>query len=320
MNEISPMRLAPGIHADISEEAYHADPAPEPSASASVLRTLYRLSPEHAREQHPRLNPAWEPGKSTDAKDAGTILHSLLLGSPPRFRVYEFDSWRGKNAEVKDACREGGLIPILGHKMDAIRDVADAIQRRLNRDFPALCEAMADPETLKEATVISRINGVMCRSRVDILPPAKYGFIADLKFTGLDAPPDEYERTVRRGYRFQADLYPRAVKEARGDEPKFRFYACEEESPHGVACYTFGPGAAERNRQRVDGALEIWKACLAANQWPGYPTLIHTIEDEVWEENKDQALALRHSAAASVSAGMIRKVHEISSRIGGPLR
>ena len=75
MNDASPLRLGPGIHAGIHEDEYHRDPAPEPSASASILRTLWRQSPEHAREKHPRLNPAWEPSASTDAQDAGKILH-----------------------------------------------------------------------------------------------------------------------------------------------------------------------------------------------------------------------------------------------------
>ena len=115
---------------------------------------------------------------------------------------------------------------------------------------------------------------MICRSRIDILPPARYGFIADLKFTGLDAPPDEYERTVRRDYRFQADLYPRAVQAARGDLPQFRFYANEELPPYGAAVYSFGPGAMARNRSRTDGALAIWAACLKAGEWPGYPALM----------------------------------------------
>lgn len=321
MNEIAPLRLLPGLYPDVPEAAYHADPSPEISASASILKKLDRLSPEHAREAHPRLNPAYEPHAASDAMEAGTILHAMMLDTPPPWRVYEYNDWRSKDAQnVRNACRESGIIPILAHKMESIEAMAAAYRRRIERDFPALHAALNDPDTIKEATIITRINGVMCRSRVDLLPPQGYGFIADLKFTGLDAPPDEYERTVRREYRYQSDLYPRMVQAVRGDAPEFRFYCAEEKSPHGMACYTFGSGAAERNRARVDLALEKWAACLGANEWPGYPNLIHTIDDEPWEEVRDGNASLRHAAAAQVSVGMIKKMHEISARIGGPLR
>lgn len=320
MNELAPPRLATGIHAGVPEDVYHADPAPEPSASASILKKLDRQSPEHARDAHPRLNPAWRHSAATEAMEVGTILHALMLGTEQTWRVYEYDSWRGKAADVRDGCREAGIIPILAHKLEPIEAMAASYQRRIERDFPKLHSALHDPDTLKEATIITRINGVMCRCRVDLLPPPQYGFMGDLKFTGLDAPPDEYERTVRREYRYQSNLYPRMVEATRGDAPEFRFYCAEEKAPHGMACYAFGPGATERNGQRVDLALEKWAACLAANEWPGYPTLIHTIEDEPWEEARDGNAALRHSAAASVSVGMIKKIHEISARIGGPLR
>ena len=49
------------IHTDISAEAYHADPAPEPSLSSSVAKILVNLSPAHARIAHPRLNPDYRP-------------------------------------------------------------------------------------------------------------------------------------------------------------------------------------------------------------------------------------------------------------------
>lgn len=321
MNDMIMPRLPPGIHRDVPEADYHADPAPEISASASILRKLDRQSPEHAREAHPRLNPAMPVRQPTEAQETGTILHALMLGTAPPWRVYEYEDWRSKDARTaRDTCRESGIIPILAHKLEPLTAMAAAYRRRIERDFPKLASAMVDPETIKEATIIARINGVMCRSRVDILPPANYGFIADLKFTGLSAPPDEYERTVRRDYRYQADLYPRMVRAMRGDMPEFRFYCGEEESPHGMACYTFGPGSEERNRERVDTALEKWALCLAANQWPGYPALIHTIEDEPWESGRAEAASLRHRAAAQVSAGVIRKLHEISARIGGPLR
>ena len=66
--------------------------------------------------------------------------------------------------------RASGLIPILAHKMDDIEVMADAIRSRIERAFPDLREAMNDPETLKEATIIFEVNGVMCRSRIDIPP------------------------------------------------------------------------------------------------------------------------------------------------------
>ncbi len=321
MNASSPLRLPIGIHPGVPEAAYHADPAPEPSASASILRLLHRLSPEHARAQHPRLNPAWEPSDSTDAKNKGTILHSMLLRTPAPYVALPFDDFRTTAAKAaKSETIAAGRIAILSHKLDEIRIMADAISRRIEREFPDLHAALNDPDTLTEATIICRINGVMCRVRVDVLPPPRYGFIGDLKFTGLDAPPEDFAMTLKQNYRFQSNLYPRAVREIRGDEPEFRFYACEETSPFGVTAHTFGPGAQGRNQARVNAALAQWDACLKAQQWPGYPTLLHYVEDEAWEDQRDTDRVMRHSAAAQISTGLVAQLHRISAEIGSPLR
>ena len=49
-----------GVYYDMTTDEYHADPCPEPSLSASIAETIWRESPNHARNEHPRLNPNFE--------------------------------------------------------------------------------------------------------------------------------------------------------------------------------------------------------------------------------------------------------------------
>lgn len=289
MNQIAPLRLGPGIHANVPESLYHRDPCIEISASSSVLKVLYQRSPRHAWNEHARLNPAWEPSASSDAKDRGSILHALVLGQPAPHRVLNFKDYRTDAAKAaRDAARNDGLIPILGEKMDELMPVVAALRSTLESDYPELLEALTDPETLHEATVIARVNGVLCRTRYDALPPARFEFSADLKFTGREAEPEAWARRIRDDYLFSAALYPQAVEQTRGDAPEFRFIVCEWDPPYAVSVHAADPTLAGNAKRQLDVALRRWDFCLRNNVWPSYPPLVHYAEAPTWWLVKDE--------------------------------
>ena len=122
----------------------------------------------------------------------------------------------------------------------------------------------------------------LCRCRFDALPPASYGFTADLKFTGRTAEPEGWSRALRDDYLFQADLYPRAVRALRGDRPIFLFLVCETEQPYGVSVHAVGPALADVAKRRVDRALTTWEQCLRDDHWPGYSSQIHYADAPAW--------------------------------------
>ena len=295
VNALSPIRLPEGIHLNVPEAAYHADPAPTPSASAGVLKTLATRSPLHAWHKHPRLNPEYSGGGRSDAMDAGTILHALICGTPLPYDVEAFPDYRTNAAkEWRDGVISSGRIPILAHKIEPIYDVARGVRANIER-MPEIAAAIESAD--KEATLIWRERGVLCRCRYDILPPASFGFTIDLKFTGLSAEPEQWGRTLIGSHLFQAALYPRAVQALRGDKPEFRFLVCETEPPYGVSIHAMDPELCDLAARKLNHALDRWRSCTEADDWPGYESRTHYQAAPAW------ALAQQEEAEFRASVG-----------------
>jgi hypothetical protein len=284
--------LGPGIYPGIPEGAYHADCANGISASASILKKVYLQSPLHAWHAHPKLNPDFEESAGTDAQHNGTILHAMVLGQPAPYRELFFDNYlKGDAKAAKQAAIDSGFIPILSHKLDELKAVANVTRQKLAAEQPQIWEAINHPDTLKEATIIWDEAGVRCRVRFDILPPKQFGFSCDLKFTGKSAEPEEWSRTLARDYLFQADLYPRAVKAMRGDSPEFRFIVVETEEPNGISVHAMGLELMDVAKSRVNTALAKWSQALRSNVWPGYPSMVCYAEAPVWLMRQDDERA-----------------------------
>lgn len=292
-----PLRLTEGIYGDIPEAAYHADCAIEISASASGLRTLLTESPRHAAYDHPKLNPAWEPSESTLDMNKGTILHSLLLGTPQPYVELDFKNYQTNDARTAKAdVLKDGLIPILKTQMTDLRTAADAIRKILREEFPKVWEALSDPDTMNEATLIFRRNGVMCRSRCDAFPLDKYGQVYDFKFTGRTAEPEAWSKQLRDRYLFQPVLYTAGIEALRGDDPEFRFLVAEWDAPYGISIHALDPGLQELARRRLDEALEVWSICLKNNSWPGYPPFTHFSEAPGWMLAQEESRVIAREA------------------------
>ena len=149
--------------------------------------------------------------------------------------------------------------------------------------YPKIHEALNDPETLKEATVIGRVDGVLCRVRYDVLPPKRYGFTVDLKFTGLSAEPEKFSRTIAAEHLFQGNFYPRVLQTVRGDDPEFQYLVCETTGVCGVSLHAMAPSLNEIAHTKVSAALARWKRAMAMDHWPDYPALVHYAEAAGWQ-------------------------------------
>lgn len=273
--------LTEGIHPDVPEAVYHADPAETPSASSSILKIILDQSPEHARFAHPRLSPAYDPPKSTAAQANGTVLHSLILGTPAPYRVLPFDDFRTKDAkEARDATLAAGFLPIKAADMEELQDVAASLRNRIAA-MPDIAKALKAAQT--EVTCIWRVNGTLCRCRFDIMPPAEFGFIGDLKFTSRSAEPEGFSQKIASEYAMQGAFYPMASRELREDDPEFFFFACETDPPYGLSIHGLSPQLDEIAGQKIAESLDIWAACLKSGAWPTYPQDVHYAEPKPWE-------------------------------------
>lgn len=318
---VETMRLDVGIHADIPENVYHRDCAIEVSASSSILRTIQTESPRHAKYAHPRLNPKWEPEEPSADMIKGTILHSMLLDTPKPYRVFDHKSWQSNAAKADQAqCFADGMIPVLSHKLEELQDCADGARELLKSEMPKVWEALTDPETINEATLIFRRSGVMCRGRVDALVPDKYGALYDFKFTGRSAEPDAWGKMMRDKYLFQPVMYPEAIEELRGDYVELVYIVVEWDPPYGISLHSLAPDLFDIAKQNLDDALELWKACLKANRWRGYPTQIHYHESPGWMKSQREGRTIARAALQEAERRRLDAVQRFQSKTGTPAR
>src|SRR5690606_13458272 len=102
MTEPLPTR---GLHYDIPEPLYHADPA---SLSSSAAKTLIYEGPDALQEKRET------PQAYLDAFAFGSVVHALVLGVGD-FQVLAHESYRTKAArEERDALLAEGVAPKIG--------------------------------------------------------------------------------------------------------------------------------------------------------------------------------------------------------------
>lgn len=282
MSEAGALRLNAGLHV-IPAAVYHADPCPQPSLSSSVARTLLAYSPEHARYQHPRLNPDYAPGES-EIFDLGTAAHAYLLEGEMGFEIIDAADWRTKAArEARDAARLLGKTPILAHRWDGVKAMVDLIMERLS-DFEG--EPRPFTKGQPEQTLIWQDGGVWCRARLDWLH-SDHRTVDDLKTVSGSANPETWGRSLwGMGYDVQAAFYLRGVKAVFGTDAQFRFVVAEHEPPYALSVCALDPAGLELADRKVRRAINLWRACLEDGHWPGYATHTCTIDLPPWEEAK----------------------------------
>lgn len=282
----SPRReiTAPGIY-DMPETDYHADPCPQPSLSASIARKLVRQSPMHAWYSHPRLNPDSAHDFNSDAADMGAILHKLLLGKGADIAAIDADDFRTKAAkEARDAARSAGHTPVLRHKLDALHECAAAARKQImaHPDGSILFEP-GKPEQ----AMIWRNGPTWCRSLVDWMPDDPTLPLVDLKTTGMSAAPGEWERRLVSEYALQGEFYSQGARAlGRKSRAPMLFIVIECEAPYGVSVMCAAPSLQAVAEYEVQKAHDLWAACMATNEWPGYPAHTAHVEAPAWRINQ----------------------------------
>lgn len=267
---------------DISAVAYHADLiADEPTLNATVAKLLISHSPLHAWTAHPKLNPDYER-KQDEKFDIGTAWHALLLEGRNAVDIVEADDWRtNASKELRDQIRADGKIPLLAKQWGDICAMSDALHEQLERldVHPPVFQAGAPEQTL-----VWDDDGVTCRARLDYLH-ADGSAVDDLKTTSRSANPETWSRSLfGMGYDVQAAFYLRGVKAVTGADAEFRLVVAETSAPYAVSVIGLTPAALALADDKVSYALDVWKRCLAKDEWPGYPTRVCYADLPSWEE------------------------------------
>ena len=307
----------PGLAPWLSEADYHADRlTPVPSLSSSLARTLLERSPRHAWAQHPRLNPDHQP-RNSEAFDIGKACHTLVLGRGAGVHVIDAEDWRGKDARAeRDAARAVRVTPMLAHQYAAARVMAEAVRSRLKR------VGMSIEDGCTEIPAFAEVDGVLCRAMIDHAPSAPRLPLMDLK-TCEDASPEACMRAVTGyGYDVQARWYQEVWEAATGEARRLRFVFVEKAPPHEISIIELHSDADHEADWSADAASKcaearrIWRECLTAGEWPGYPPRVAVLGAPAWHRARWADRETGRPVIEKPSADALRAAREFQAPEG----
>lgn len=243
-----------GLHDDIPEPLYHADPA---SLSSSTAKALIYEGPDAV------LEARQAPREYVDAFDFGSVVHGLVLGVGD-FQVLEYDSYRTKASRLaRDELREQGIAPILPRDMVLATKMRDSVMAHplaaglLSEGKPEVSMWAEDPMT-----------GVLMRGRVDWLRDA----VIDLKTTGRPVDRSSWVRTVWDfSYAFQFAYYNRILRLNDIEPQRPRWIAVSKQEPNETGVFTPSQELMDRAERDVDRALWLYAHCLETDSFPAFP-------------------------------------------------
>lgn len=256
-------RPIPGL-VRMSMEDYQAHPALSRSLADRIAR-----SPRHL------LHYKETGGEDSQAMLLGRAFHALLLEAETFFElfaVWDGSSRRGKAWEDFKAANEGKDIITA----DELRKITAAAASFRSKE---LTRGLLDG-AIVEAVALATIDGVERKARPDII---KDSILYDLK-SAADASFDGFTRAAYSfGYHRQAAWYLDVVAAATGIPLRgFGFIAVEKEAPYEVQVFLASPEFIAKGRQENRANLELYRACEARGEWPGYPDVIQTLGLPRW--------------------------------------
>lgn len=263
---------------------YHRDPCEVPSLSASCANTILAKSAYHAWLQHPRLGGVNR--EATDAMDAGSLLHALLLEGGEGVEVIDADDYRTNVAKAaRDAARVAHRVPVLAKDYTAACALADDVGAQLRALGFDLSTGESEVSVEWVETTDDGVE-VLCRGRMDHLWLDK-GLILDLK-TCQSAHPRAVTKHVENfGYHIQRAAYVSAVNKLNpamaGRNPDPFTFVFVEALPAAskrraiVQPVKLDSLFREAGERRWKRAVETWARCLAADEWPAYAPTGHTM-------------------------------------------
>jgi len=104
------------------------------------------------------------------------------------------------------------------------------------------------------------------------------GYLYDLK-TCEDASPAGFLKAVRAyRYNLQANFYKAAYAAGFKEHVQGFRFICVEKDTLQTAVYELGPDLMAYGYTDFIKAVDLYKSCLASNDWPGYPQEIQTLD------------------------------------------
>lgn len=265
----------PGIY-DITEEAYDADPCPEPSLRSSLAWKLVAKgsTPRHTWYSCQRLNPDYVH-ENKRSFDIGKAAHKMLLGKGAEFRIIKFSNYKSKPAQdERDQAYIDGAIPLLEREYEQVCEMAKVGRQQLEELVNAgTIDRMPFEQQQTERTIIWQERGrVWCRARLDGLPEDGET-IDEYKSTNASADPElwQYRQMRQLGYHHRLAFYRRGLEALKiSYSPVFRFFVQEVEPPYLLSFIRVDDELIAMEDEKVRRSISLWDECLRTGRWPGY--------------------------------------------------
>lgn len=280
------MITEPGVY-EISFAEYLSDPCILPSLSAGTAHTLLERSPWHAYSEHPRLGAPAQDYRRDAA--IGTVFHAAFLGVGADYAAIDPADYPNKDGkipdgwtnaaikEAKNAAMAQGKTPILLKDLATVAQMVEAASVQLDRHEIG---NFTNQPGKAEQTLIWREGPVWCRARPDWMPGDLEAdpWIVNLKTSTCAHPDVWFRRLFDGGYDLSAAHYVRGVEMVLGLRVTERFVVVENEPPYALSVIELSRGAMWMAEKRRAAAVEMWRACLERQSWPGYPRAVCTID------------------------------------------
>jgi hypothetical protein len=286
--------IKPGIYT-MPAWQYHADPAPQPSLSNSLLTTLIQNTPRHAWLKHPRLNSLFNPAKSGGVFELGDAAHALLLEGVDKAHIIDAPDWRKKeHREARDKARAAGLVPMLPQQHDGALAMVQAAREFIsNTGFTGIFERAKPEQTL----IWQDVGGIWCRARLDLLelqePHTGRPLVLDYKTTGAGGPGEWMRRYLAaHGYDTQGVWYPRGLSALGYPGARFVFLVQENFEPFMCYLVELTEARVELATNKISRGVMLWRDCIGSNRWPGYSPEIYQAYPTAWEIKDEEALGV----------------------------
>lgn len=280
-----------GLHFDIPNDDYHADPHDRPSLSSTLARLIINQSPLHAWHASPRLNPNFE-GKNSKTFDIGRAAHRSILGQGDDYAVFPADILASNGAattkEAKafaEECRSRGITPIKSDEAAQVEAMADAVKIRLAQ------MGIEIDSRRSEVVALGDIDGCAVRAMYDNLPEGK-PWVLDIKTTTNAHPEACIRHVMDYGYDLQIAHYLDVLEAVTGERRKMRLCFVEKEAPYEVSVIELHDDASHEAdwmltaRSKAEEARRIWRECLEQRYWPGYEPRIAVVGAPAWYAQK----------------------------------
>ena len=223
-----------------------------------------------------------EADDANSAMDIGAASHALFLENDiSRFVMVEADDWRTKAAkEQRDAAHAEGKIPLLEHQGAKVRAIAHASHKAVSS-----CDELTEifDGAMIEQVCLWQEGDDWCRARPDLVS-ADRKVVINYKTTGASAAPSSFGSTiVKSGYHVQAYHHARGIMAETGVMPTYLWLAQETDPPYAASILGASPALMELAAMQWRYAIELWRNCLASNEWPAYPSRVCWVEPKSWD-------------------------------------